>query len=191
MDLDRYERVAVASAAELWAWLNAHHGRDEGVLLVTARKGHGAFPSRDEVLDALVAHGWTDGRRFGAKDTGDATRTMQLISPRRQGRWAESYRVRADRLAAEGRMHAAGAASVAAAKAAGTWAVDRDVDALSVPEDLGEALGEGRAWWDGAAPSYRRNVLRWIAGAKRAETRAKRVATVADHARRGKKVPNY
>ena len=191
MDVDRYERVAVACAGELWDWLGVHHGRDEGVLLVTARKGHGPFPSRDEVLDALVAHGWTDGRRFGAKVTGDDARTMQLISPRRQGRWAESYRVRADRLAAEGRMHPAGAAAVAAAKAAGTWAVDCDVDALAVPDDLAAALGAARAWWDEAAPSYRRNVLRWIAGAKRAETRAKRVGVVADHARRGEKVPNY
>ena len=91
----------------------------EGVHPETARKVHGPFPSRD------------------------ATRTMHLISPRRRGRWAESDRVRAERLMAEGPMHPAGAASAAAAKAAGTWAVDED--ALAVPRDLAAALGPGRA----------------------------------------------
>ncbi|WP_367281798.1 YdeI/OmpD-associated family protein [Ilumatobacter sp.] len=34
-------------------------------------------------------------------------------------------------------------------------------------------------------------MLRWIAGAKREATRAKRIDIVAAHAARGEKVPNY
>ncbi len=47
-----------------------------------------------------------------------------------------------------------------------------------------------RAWFAGAAPSYRRNVLRWIAKAQRPETRAARVARVAETAGRGERIRN-
>jgi uncharacterized protein YdeI (YjbR/CyaY-like superfamily) len=56
-----------------------------------------------------------------------------------------------------------------------------------------EALEQAGAlnWWRAAAPSYRRNILRWIAQAKRSGTRANRIATVTSHAARGQKVPQY
>lgn len=44
---------------------------------------------------------------------------------------------------------------------------------------------------DALPPSHRRDVLRWIASARTASTRAKRVATVADLARHGKRVPQF
>ncbi|WP_220748637.1 YdeI/OmpD-associated family protein [Jannaschia pagri] len=182
------DRIEVTSEAALWAWLGAHHGRADGVLLVTWKATHrDKYLSRDAVLDALIAHGWIDGRRYKL----DADRTMQLISPRREQTWAKTYKDRAARLEAEGRMHPAGRAAVAAGKASGLWDAMADVDALQVPDDLRAALGSGAGWFDGAAPSYRRNVLRWIAQAKTAPTRTKRIDTVAAHAQRGEKVPHY
>ncbi len=69
----------------------------------------------------------------------------------------------------------------------------QSVDALEEPSDLVEALDEvgGYGWWVTAAPSYRRNVLRWIASAKGRDTRLKRIHAVSEHAAQGKKVPNY
>jgi uncharacterized protein YdeI (YjbR/CyaY-like superfamily) len=188
--MDGMERVEIASADELWRWLDANHARPDGVLLVTWKAAHrDRHVGREAILDALVAHGWTDGRRFKL----DAERTMQLIAPRRQAHWAQSYKDRAERLEAEGRMRPAGRASVAAAKARGGWDALDPVDALEAPGDLTMALDarDAGSWFAAAAPSYRRNVLRWIASAKKPETRIKRVATVADHAARGEKVPNY
>ncbi len=190
MSVPDLERVEVASVAELWNWLDAHHDQGDSVLLVTWKaKRRDRYVSRDDVLDALIAHGWIDGRRFALDDD----RTMQLVSPRKQQLWAASYRDRAERLIAEGRMRPPGLAAVEAAKAAGTWHARRDVDRLEEPLDLRAALDQRKAsaWWDEAAPSYRRNVLRWIAGAKREPTRAKRIDIVAAHAACGEKVPNY
>ena len=67
------------------------------------------------------------------------------------------------------------------------------LDELVEPEALISALRTGRAtsWWDGTAPSYRRNILRWIAKAKREATKEKRITTVVEHCIRGEKVPNY
>ncbi len=190
MSVPDLERVEVASVDALWTWLDAHHDQRESVLLVTWKaKRRDRYVSRDDVLDALLAHGWIDGRRYVLHDD----RTMQLISPRRQQRWAASYRTRAERLIAEDRMRPSGLAAIERAKAAGTWDARSDVDRLEEPADLRTALvqREASAWWADAAPSYRRNVLRWIADAKRDETRAKRIDIVAAHAARGEKVPNY
>ncbi|MEO1775873.1 MAG: YdeI/OmpD-associated family protein [Pseudomonadota bacterium] len=190
MAAEGYERVEVRSDDQLWAWLAAHHARQTGVWLVTYKKRPGApFVGREAVLDALVAHGWVDGRRMALDDA----RTMQLITPRRVGTpWARSYRDRAARLSAAGRLHAAGAKAIAEAKAAGLWQTPEGeaVDDLTVPPDLAAALQSQRAAavWDDLAPSYRRNVLRWIAAAKRADTRARRIGQAAAATAAGERV---
>jgi uncharacterized protein YdeI (YjbR/CyaY-like superfamily) len=198
---DRFQMIEAPDAATLWSWLQAHHAEAASVWLVTWLKRPGApYLSRDDVLDALIAWGWIDGIRraqgYGGAEGGGAEgpgegRTMQLISPRRHQRWTATYRARAERLIAEGRMADPGLAAIAAAKAAGTWDADPEVDALLIPEDLATALGVAAATFVGFAPSHRRNVLRWIAGAKTAPTRAKRIATVAALAREGKRVPQF
>ncbi|MEM9784589.1 MAG: YdeI/OmpD-associated family protein, partial [Pseudomonadota bacterium] len=190
MDIDGFERVEIAAEHALWEWLADHHDQAESVWVVTWKAAHRErYVSRDQMLDALIAFGWIDGRRMKL----DEDRTMQLISPRRETRWTESYKARADRLDAEGRMRDPGRRAIAESKARGHWDTSAPIDALETPEDLLAALARHRArsWWDGAAPSYRRNVLRWIAYAKRPETRAKRIESVAEHAARGEKVPQY
>ena len=190
MDPDRFARVEVQAEGDLWAWLAVHHAQEDSVWLVTWKAQHrDRDVSREAVLDALIAHGWIDGRRMKL----DEGRTMQLIGPRRQQAWAASYKTRAARLEVEGRMHPAGRAAVARGRESGLWHASDPVDALVDPDDLLAALDAagGLAWWQAAAPSYRRNILRWIAQAKRPETRATRVATASSHAGRGEKVPQY
>jgi uncharacterized protein YdeI (YjbR/CyaY-like superfamily) len=187
---DRFERVEVRSADELRAWLDAHHARPEGVWLVTYRKHAGdAYMSRDAVLDELLCFGWIDGVARKVDDD----RTMQLISPRRTHAWTQSYRTRALRLEAEGRLAEPGRQAIALARASGGWDAYPEVDALEVPADLGAALDAtpaARRWFDAAAPSYRRNVLRWIVKAQRPETRAARVARTVETAGRGERIRN-
>ncbi len=178
------EQVELTSAEALHSWLARHHGRGTGIWLVTYKKhvGH-KYLSRDAVLDALIAWGWIDGRRKKLDDD----RTMQLIAPRQQQVWAASYRERAARLEAEGRLLPPGQAAIAASKAANLWQAWQDVDDLQVPDDLQTALSArpGAAqWFAAAAPSYRRNVLRHLRSAKRA-------AQIADHAAQGRKLPHY
>ena len=65
-------------------------------------------------------------------------------------------------------------------------------DGLVEPEDLIAALHtvpSARAWWEASAPSYRRNVLCWLALARTPVTRAKRVEQIVRLAGRGEKVP--
>jgi uncharacterized protein YdeI (YjbR/CyaY-like superfamily) len=181
-----FAQVEVRSAAELRNWLAAHHAQGESVWLVTWKKAPGApYVSVGEVLDELIAFGWIDGLRRKL----DAARTMQLISPRKQQAWAQTYKDRAARLMAEGRMHPAGLAAIAEAKAAGRWDETAAVDALEVPDDLAAALGAHGEAFDALAPSYRRNVLRWLHSAKRPETRAARIARIVESVARAEKLP--
>lgn len=180
------QQVEIKSADALWAWLGAHHAQAASVVLITCKAATPAlYVSRDAVLDALVAHGWIDGRRYVV----DEARTAQLIAPRATQVWAQSYKDRAQALEQAGRMHAAGRASVAAGRASGLWDFMADVDRLEVPQDLDGALGEQRAIWDALAPSYRRNVLRWIKLAKTAPTRTKRIAQATAATADGVKIP--
>ncbi|MEM9250133.1 MAG: YdeI/OmpD-associated family protein [Pseudomonadota bacterium] len=183
-------RVEVASTDALWAWLAIHHTRDSAVWLVTWKKSDAdRYVGRDDVLDALVAFGWIDGRRMKL----DEARTMQLIAPRRQQAWAQSYKKRAARLIDEGRMQPAGKASIEAGKASGLWEFYADVDALRIPEDLAKALAlrpPAAAQFSGFAPSAKRNILRWIKIAKTEATRTKRIAEVARLAADGRTPPH-
>lgn len=190
MTVPDLNRVEVTSSVQLWNWLASHHSQPHSILLVTWKAAHRErYVSRHEVLDAIIAYGWVDGRRYKLDDD----RTMQLLSPRKRQEWAASYKERAERLEAEGKMQPAGRAAIDASKSVGLWNASDAVDRLDEPDDLVVALTSSTAyaWWASAAPSYRRNILRWIASAKKPETRQKRISIATAHAKRGEKVPNY
>jgi uncharacterized protein YdeI (YjbR/CyaY-like superfamily) len=179
--LDGYERVTVTSRAEWRGWLEAHHGQDEAIWLVTCRKGDGRpHLPWGEIVDEALCFGWIDSlpRKL------DADRTMLLLSPRRAGsRWSAINKDKAERLIRDGLMAPAGAAKIAAAKADGTWSALDEVSALTVPEDLAAALarhGQASTHFAAFPPSARRGILEWIASARRPETRAKRIETTAE-----------
>jgi uncharacterized protein YdeI (YjbR/CyaY-like superfamily) len=186
----KFEQVEITTPEMLWDWLDSHHAQPNSVWLVTWKAVRpDLYVSRDAVLDALIAYGWIDGRRMKR----DEVTTMQLISPRKQQSWAATYKERAARLEAEGRMLPAGQAVIERDRKSGLWDLLGHVDDLVVPAELSAAMDRLGAsdWWNKAAPSYRRNVLRWIAIAKRPDTRALRIASVADYAARKEKVPQY
>ncbi|MEM6847268.1 MAG: YdeI/OmpD-associated family protein [Pseudomonadota bacterium] len=186
---DDYDKVEIASAAALWDWLEANHSSADTVWMVTFKKAvPDKFVSTGEVLDALVAYGWIDGIRRKLDDE----RTMQLISPRKTEHWAKTYKDRAAALIPGGRVQAAGLKSIEAGKASGLWTFMDDVDALVVPDDLRKTLDKtagAASFFDNAAPSYRRNVLRWIKLAKTEPTRRKRLDQTATYSARGEKIP--
>jgi Bacteriocin-protection, YdeI or OmpD-Associated/Domain of unknown function (DUF1905) len=58
-----------------------------------------------------------------------------------------------------------------------------------LPDDLAAALDDGaRAFFDGLAPSHRKEWVRWVEEAKKPETRAARISKTAESLRAGKKV---
>ena len=125
---ERFEKVEIATVDELRDWLQVNYAREEGVWLVTGKKSAGErFIDRWDMLDQLLCFGWVDGIRRKL----DETRTMQLITPRRQQTWALTYKERVKKLEEAGQMTDAGRAAIKRSKKLGLWNATAKVDALA------------------------------------------------------------
>lgn len=179
--------------AEAWvAWLREHHGRSEGVWVVSWRRATGRpVVPYDEIVCEALAWGWIDGPARPV----DGERSKLRFAPRSpRSAWSRPNKERVARLEAEGRMQPAGAAVVERAKATGTWTILDAAEALEVPEDLERAFADhpgSRERWEGFPPSARRAILGWIAMAKRPPTREKRVTETARLAQRGERANQW
>lgn len=186
---ENFEQVVVENQAALREWLLEHHQQEASVWLVTYKKSEKEkYVSREEVLDELLCFGWIDGIRRKR----DEKTSMQLIAPRKAQHWAKSYKERAAKLMEEGKMHAAGQASIDRGKASGLWHFMDDVDALILPEDLKsalKALPPAATFFDSINPSSKRFVLRWIKLAKTEKTRKSRILKIAQLSAKGEKLP--
>jgi len=166
-----------ASAAEWERWLESWHERSRGLWLKIAKKGTAVVTvSHAEALELALCFGWIDSQRSPL----DATFFLQRFTPRGpRSRWSQINRDHATRLAAAGRMRAAGAAQIELAKADGRWdAAYPGQRTATVPDDLRDALAASAA----AAAAFaaldsanRYAILYRIHDAKRPATRAARV----------------
>ncbi len=186
---ENFEKVEIASAAQLRDWLRANHSQKESIWLVTYKKHTGdRYVSTSEILDEVLCFGWIDGIRRKL----DENRTMQLIAPRQTQHWAKSYKDRVAKLEKAGRMHPAGLEAIATSKRNGLWNFMDDVDALIKPDDLIAALQAhppATEHFDAFGDASKRFVLRWIKLAKKPETRAQRIEKTAVLAAKNEKIP--
>ena len=186
------EQVYVADRAAWRQWLATHHATSPGIWLVFDKKSSRAdrLAYVDAVEEALC-YGWIDS----TVRTLDDARYVQLMTPRKpKSTWARTNKARVERLIAQGLMAAAGLASIERAKANGSWESLDAVESLVVPDDLDKALRArpGAAKNFAAfAPSARKGYLHWISQAVRAETRAKRIAHVAQLAEAKQKTRHF
>lgn len=169
-----------ANRREWRAWLLANHADSPGVWLAVGKKGNAVTElGYEEAVEEAVCFGWIDS----VVNRLDDARFKQLMTPRKRGSaWAPSNKERVARLAEQGLLAPAGLTAVEAAKADGSWTVLDDVEALVIPDDLAVALAENPAAGPGftaLSSSTRKQILYWIASAKRPETRAKRIRETA------------
>lgn len=174
---DALPELLLADVAAWRTWLRKHH-QGPGVWLVLAKK-HSTEPTRltyDEALEEALCHGWIDGQ-VGRRD-GHTYR--QRFTPRRaRSAWSQRNVGLIERLVAEGRMHPAGLAAVARAKADGRWQVAYPSQStIEVPDDLAAALAAdptAKAMFETLSSQNRYAVLYRIHDAKRSDTRARRI----------------
>jgi uncharacterized protein YdeI (YjbR/CyaY-like superfamily) len=156
------------------------------VWLVTWKKAAGKTRfGVHAALEEALCFGWI----AGAIRTLDDERRLVWMAPRKpRSAWSRAHKECAERLAAEGRLAPAGRASIAAARKDASWTRLDAVEALQAPPDLVRALArspKARRTFEAFPRSTRRRLLEWIEGAKRPETRAKRIEETARMARLG------
>lgn len=172
-----YTRIHPETRAEWRDWLEVHHDHCAGVWVIQWRTVTGRRRlSYDELVEEALCFGWIDSMMKKLDDE----RSMITMTPRRPtSGWSRSNKDRVERLLVEGRMAEAGLRTVEAAKKNGSWEALDDVDAMIVPDDLAAALAtqeRARLHFEGFTPSRKKMILHWIKSAKRAETRARRIA---------------
>jgi uncharacterized protein YdeI (YjbR/CyaY-like superfamily) len=173
------ERCQPADRAAWRAWLAAHHATATGVWAVTYRRAAGKpVVGYEDLVEEALCFGWIDSRA----GTLDDERTMLRFTPRRQGSaWSRPNKERVARLIDDGSMTEVGLRVIEAAKADGSWDALDDVAQMRIPDDLATALAGDAAAAGGFAAmsaSMQKPLLYWVASAKRAETRSRRIAEI-------------
>jgi uncharacterized protein YdeI (YjbR/CyaY-like superfamily) len=185
------EELILADAAAWREWLGENHHTSDGVWLVLAKKDV-TTPTCLIVADALdeaLCHGWIDGQR---KARNEFT-YLQRYTPRRsRSTWSKRNVEYIARLDQAGRMLPAGWAEVDRAKADGRWDNAYGGAAnLEIPIDLAAAVAavpEAQAMFDILTSANRFAVVHRVNGAKREETRARRIAQFVEQLSRGETV---
>ena len=175
--------------ASAWrAWLAERHTDPTGVWLVLHKKGGDVTTlTYVQAVEEALCFGWIDGQARRR----DEHSSFQRMTPRRpRSAWSAVNVERVAHLEAEGRMHDAGRAQVAAARADGRWdAAYRGPATIEVPDDLTAALDAvpaARAWFDVLTSGNRYSILYRVGEAKRPETRARRIATFVEDLAQGR-----
>ncbi len=182
--------VECANAASWTRWLERHHASADGVWLRIAKKDSGiASIDHPAALEEALCWGWIDGQR----KSDDAQYFLQRFTPRtRRSIWSQINRAKVLKLIDEGRMQPAGHAEIERAKADGRWdAAYEGVAAATVPPDLQAALDANKKAAKFFATLDSRNrfaVLFRTQGAKKPETRARRIAQFVEMLAKGEKI---
>jgi uncharacterized protein YdeI (YjbR/CyaY-like superfamily) len=166
------------TAEDFNTWLTRNHARSRGLWIKIAKAGSGiASIKYPEAVEAALCWGWIDGlaRRI------DETWYVQKFTPRGpRSMWSKINCAKAAALIESGAMTAAGLAEVERAKRDGRWARAYDSPRrAAVPDDLAAALGRNArasAFFAGLDSQNRYAILHRVQTAKKAETRARRIA---------------
>lgn len=180
--------VHALSRDEWRQWLEQYHMQPTGVWLVTYKKASGKpRVTYDEAVEEALCFGWIDSKPGKLDDE----RSMHWFAPRKPGTgWSRLNKQRIAALTEAGKMTPAGLAKVAAAQQDGSWNALDAVEALEIPADLQQKFvlsPQAQAHFEAFPRTAKRAILEWIAGAKKPETRAKRIAETVELAAQNKR----
>ena len=181
-----------ATPAHFRRWLERNHDKADELLVGFWKKDSGKTSiTWPESVDEALSFGWIDGVRRRIDDQSYSIR----FTPRRRGSiWSAVNIKRAAELAALGRMAPAGLRAFEARdeKKSAIYSYENRPRELD-PADEKHFRANKKAWeyWSAQPPSYRRVAIYWIMGAKKDETRARRLALLIDDSAHGRRLAQY
>lgn len=172
----RGARLITPASREEWrAWLEIHHASETEVWLVYY-KNHTGKPSVTyiESVEEALCFGWIDG----IKKRIDDERYMHRFTPRKaNSKWSPTNIALARELIESGEMTEAGLAAFRKRKTYDEKFLQAKQQVKLAPE-YEQVLKKNKKAWDNfnkLAPSYRKNYVAWLQGAKKPETRQRRL----------------
>ncbi len=181
-----HDVIFFRTPTELRGWLGLNHATVPELWVgVRRRADDPGAPDWGDIVDELLCFGWIDSVLMPCEG-GRAIRT----TPRRKGStWSARNVARMAVLQAEGRVQPAGEAAFAQRTPERTatysfessWALDEAAEA---------SLRAGPGAWEfheRQPPGYRRTAAHWVMSAKKPETRARRLAILAEESAAGRR----
>lgn len=181
------------SPAEFRAWLQVNHAKKTELLVGFHKRATGT-PSMtwSESVDQAICFGWIDGVR---RSFDEARYTIRFTPRKPTSIWSTINVARVERLTKAGLMHPAGlkAFSLRKAHRTGVYAFEQ-AEAAKLNADEARQLEANVAatkFFAASAPWYQRTALHWVTGAKRPETRSKRLQQLISDSAAGRNVPPF
>ena len=179
-----------ASAAAFRRWLEANHGKADGLWIAFWKAHTGkAGLTYLEAVDEALCFGWIDGLKKRLDDHA----FVQRFTPRKaRSTWSHINIGKVEALTKAGRMAPAGLAAFEGRDPArvGIYSFEnRDKAALDAT--LARRFKAQKAAWsffETQPPGYRRLLIFWVTSAKQAATRERRLARLIDHCARGRRL---
>lgn len=181
-----------ASPAAWRAWLERHHA-DIEELWVGFYKRESGRPSITwpESVDGALCFGWIDGVR---KSIDPVSYKIRFTPRKPRSIWSAINIKRAKELSKSGLMHDAGLAAFEKRDGdrSAIYAYEQRKSAQLPKEFEKQFRANAGAWafFQAQAPWYRRTSSYWVIGAKKEETRSKRLAILIDCSARQRPIPS-
>jgi len=156
-------------------WLHKNYSNHTGVHLIFYSVTHENESMRwEEAVQVALCYGWIDST---VKSLGGGKRRQYFCPRKPKSVWSKVNKNYIKELKADGKMHAAGLASVEIAKENGSWSSLDDIEKGVIPKELQIAFDKNSVAFTNFlnfTHSQRKNYLYWLNQAKRQETRTKR-----------------
>jgi uncharacterized protein YdeI (YjbR/CyaY-like superfamily) len=181
-----------AAPAAFRKWFEKHHEKESELLVGFYKKDSGK-PSITwpESVDEALCFGWIDGVRRRIDDVSYSIR----FTPRKAiSNWSAINIARVAELAKLGLMRPAGLRAFERRRddKSAIYAYENPVRTLA-PDDEKRFRANRNAWayFTAQAPWYQRVAIYWVTGAKRVETRERRLAALIDDSAKRKRLDAY
>ena len=171
------------------AWLEANHETATELWVGFHKKSTGR-PSITwpEAVDQALCFGWIDGIR---KSVDEHSYTNRFTPRKPTSNWSLVNVRRVGALTEAGLMMPAGLRAFALRDEARTGVYSAEQRPQEFPPAYAEQFQQnGPAWafFQAQPPGYRRTVFHWVTSAKREETRLKRLATLIEDSKHGRRI---
>ncbi|HWR25273.1 MAG TPA: YdeI/OmpD-associated family protein [Methanosarcina sp.] len=173
-------------------WFEENHVTSNGVWLIYDKNVSGTRKLKyDDIVEEAICFGWIDSVTRSLNDR----QAMQYLSPRRpKSPWSKLNKDRVEKLIKEKLMTEAGLDVIERSKKDGSWTIYDSIEKLEVPEDLKNELSNNRIAqknFGNFSSSNKKQILWYIASAKKSETRMKRIKQIVSEAEKNSNPLEY
>jgi len=180
------------SPAEFRNWLKKHHAGEHELWVGFYKKDSGK-PSITwpQSVDEALCFGWIDGLR---KSIDDVSYMIRFTPRKPTSTWSAVNIRRVAELKEKGLMRPAGLKAFELRREYRSGIYSYEQRSVELPDPYRKQLKKHKAAWkffEAQTASYRKAVNWWILGAKREETRQKRLAELIEHSTNERLIPGY